>query len=34
MFGNGGSGGSDKTLYFTAGVNGEQDGLFGSLNPE
>ena len=34
MFGNGGNGGSPDTLYFTAGVNGEQDGLFGSLNPE
>jgi uncharacterized protein (TIGR03118 family) len=34
MFGNGGSGGLAGTLYFTAGVNGEQDGLFGSLNPD
>jgi uncharacterized protein (TIGR03118 family) len=32
-FGNGGGGGSAGTLYFTAGVNGEQDGLFGSLDP-
>ena len=34
MFGNGGSGGSANTLYFTAGTNGEQDGLFGSLDPQ
>jgi uncharacterized protein (TIGR03118 family) len=33
-FGNGGNGGLVHTLYFTAGVNGEQDGLFGSLSPE
>jgi uncharacterized protein (TIGR03118 family) len=33
-FGNGGSGGSLNTLYFTAGTNGEQDGLFGSLDPK
>jgi uncharacterized protein (TIGR03118 family) len=33
MFGNGGNGGATGTLYFTAGPNGEQDGLFGSLNP-
>jgi uncharacterized protein (TIGR03118 family) len=33
MFGNGGNGGATDTLYFTAGPNGEQDGLFGSLNP-
>ena len=33
-FGNGGNGGSAGTLYFTAGVNGEADGLFGSLSPE
>ena len=33
-FGNGGSGGLAGTLYFTAGVNGEQDGLFGSLSPD
>ena len=30
-FGNGGSGGSLNTLYFTAGPNGEADGLFGAL---
>jgi len=34
MFGNGGNGGFPGTLYFTAGVNEEEDGLFGSLNPE
>jgi uncharacterized protein (TIGR03118 family) len=32
-FGNDGNGGSSKTLYFTAGPNGETDGLFGSLAP-
>jgi uncharacterized protein (TIGR03118 family) len=32
-FGNGGSGGDLHTLYFTAGLNGESDGLFGSLSP-
>ena len=33
-FGSGtGNGGSANTLYFTAGLNGETDGLFGSLNP-
>ena len=26
-------GGAANTLYFTAGPNGETDGLFGSLNP-
>jgi len=33
-FGNGGSGGDKNTLYFTAGPNGESDGLFGSLSVE
>jgi len=33
MFGNGGRGGDPNTLYFTAGVNDETDGLFGSLSP-
>ena len=34
-FGSGlGNGGSSNTLYFTAGPNGETDGLFGSLNPD
>jgi uncharacterized protein (TIGR03118 family) len=32
-FGNGGNGGDLHTLYFTAGPNGESDGLFGSLSP-
>ncbi len=32
-FGNGGNGGEPHTLYFTAGFNGENDGLFGSLAP-
>ena len=31
--GNGGSGGSPDTLYFTAGVQNEAQGLFGSLTP-
>jgi uncharacterized protein (TIGR03118 family) len=30
-FGNGGSAGATNTLFFTAGINDEQDGLFGSL---
>ncbi len=30
-FGNGKSGGDVHTLYFTAGINGEDDGLFGSI---
>ena len=29
--GSGGQGGDPNVLYFTAGVNGEMDGLFGSL---
>ena len=32
-FGNGGQGGNANVLYFTAGLNGEQDGLFGDLQP-
>jgi len=32
-FGNGHSGGDTRTLYFTAGINGEADGLFGSIAP-
>jgi len=32
-FGNGGSAGVPNALYFTAGLNGEADGLFGSLVP-
>ena len=31
--GNGANGGKTDTVYFTAGPNGEQDGLFGSLAP-
>jgi uncharacterized protein (TIGR03118 family) len=31
--GNGGNGGDPKAVYFTAGPNGEQDGLFGSITP-
>ena len=31
--GNGGSAGNPNNLYFTAGINGKQDGLFGSLKP-
>ena len=31
--GNGGNGGRKDTIYFTAGPNGENDGLFGSLSP-
>jgi len=30
-FGNGGNGGDKNTLYFAAGINGEVDGLFGSI---
>ncbi|MBO0797294.1 MAG: TIGR03118 family protein [Blastocatellia bacterium] len=33
MVGNGGNGGRTDTVYFTAGPNGEADGLFGSLSP-
>ena len=31
--GNDGNGGNSQTIYFTAGPNGEKDGLFGSLTP-
>jgi uncharacterized protein (TIGR03118 family) len=31
--GNGGNGGDTNRVYFTAGPNGETDGLFGSLTP-
>ena len=31
IVGNGGSGGDPNTLYFTAGINDEADGLFGSI---
>ena len=30
-FGNGAAGGDPRTLYFTAGINGEADGLFASI---
>jgi uncharacterized protein (TIGR03118 family) len=32
-FGNDGTAGPANTLYFTAGLNGEVDGLFGTLTP-
>jgi uncharacterized protein (TIGR03118 family) len=32
-FGNDGTAGLANTLYFTAGINGENDGLFGTLTP-
>ncbi len=32
-FGNDGTAGPANTLFFTAGPNGEQDGLFGTLTP-
>src|SRR5262249_3600124 len=32
-FGNGVSSGSANTLFFSAGINGGRDGLFGSLQP-
>ena len=32
-FGNQNTGSSATTLYFTAGINGERDGLFGAINP-
>jgi len=31
IFGNGGNGGDLDKLYFTAGLNDEANGLFGSL---
>ena len=33
MVGNGKNGGESASIYFTAGPNGETDGLFGSLSP-
>lgn len=33
-FGNNGGAGSSDTLFFTAGPNGETDGLFGTLTPD
>jgi uncharacterized protein (TIGR03118 family) len=32
--GNGGRGGDANKIYFTAGPNGESDGLFGSISPQ
>jgi len=32
-FGNDGNAGLANTLYFTAGINGEKDGLFGTITP-
>jgi uncharacterized protein (TIGR03118 family) len=32
-FGNGATAGPSTTLFFTAGINGEKDGLFGTLTP-
>lgn len=32
-FGNGGNGGRPGTLYFTTGLNSEEDGLFGAIDP-
>lgn len=32
-FGNGNTGSSPTTLYFTAGINGGNDGLFGAITP-
>ena len=31
-FGTGGNNGSPNTLFFTDGINGEMDGLFGAIN--
>jgi uncharacterized protein (TIGR03118 family) len=31
--GNGGKAGSSNMVYFTAGINGQSDGLFGALQP-
>ena len=33
-FGNGSHGANTNTLFFTAGINGEADGLFGQIVPE
>jgi uncharacterized protein (TIGR03118 family) len=32
-FGNGNTGSSPNTIYLTAGINGEQDGLFAAITP-
>jgi uncharacterized protein (TIGR03118 family) len=34
MVGNGQRGGDSSKIYFTAGPNGESDGLFGSISPQ
>jgi uncharacterized protein (TIGR03118 family) len=34
VFGIGGSNGSPDTLYFTDGINGEKDGIFGAISPK
>jgi uncharacterized protein (TIGR03118 family) len=34
LFGNGGRGGSPDILYFSAGSDGEQHGLFGQIQPQ
>ena len=33
-FGNGGANGDQQTLFFTAGINDEADGLFGTITPK
>ena len=33
QFGNGGNSGPKNTLFFTAGINNQKDGLFGTLQP-
>lgn len=33
IFGNGGAGGDPNTLFFSDGINGEADGLFGAIAP-
>ena len=33
MFGNGAAAGPTNRLFFTAGINGEEDGLFGVIDP-
>jgi hypothetical protein len=32
QFGNGGNGGNKNTLFITAGLNGEEDGLLAEIN--
>ncbi len=34
LSGSGAVGSSADTLYFTAGLNSEQDGLFGAIKPQ